>query len=148
MLNIQSTTLPFNQSKLKIETKVLNYYNYEYFGSAFLTDDDSSEDEFDGTPSVLTDIINDMSLDYFNLAVIHEESKLISLVFEDEKSVYRVCFPSGYPNLPPLIFASNDVGVCCPVEAVLEWRRDGSLATRTVQYINGIIKILNEQMCA
>ena len=147
MVNIKSKA-PVNQSKLKNETKVLNYYNYEYFGSAFLTDDDSSEDEFYGTPSVLTDIINDLSLDYFNLAVIHEESKLMSLVFEDERSVYRVCFPSGYPNLPPSIFASNDKGVCCPVEAVLEWRNDESLATRTVEYINNTIKILNEQMSA
>ena len=96
----------------------------------------------------LFDIINDISLDYFNLIVIHQESKLMSLVFEDEKSVYRVCFPSGYPNRPPSIFASNDEGVCCPVEAFLEWEKDEPLATITTEYINNTIKILNEQMIA
>ena len=148
MVNIQSTTLSFYQSKLKNETKVLNYYNYEYFGSAFLTDDDSSEDEFYGTPSVLTDIINDLSLDYFNLAVIHEESNLVSLVFEDDQSVYRMCFPSGYPTCPPEIFASNDDGGCYPIEVLLEWRNDESLATVTTEYINNTIKIFNQQMIA
>jgi hypothetical protein len=96
----------------------------------------------------LFDIINDLSLDYFNLTVIHEESKLISLVLEDEKNVYRVRFPSVYPNCPQSIFASNYEGVCCPVEAILEWEKDEPLATITTEYINNTIKILNEQMIA
>ena len=147
MINIQSLVSLY-QSELNFETKVLNYYNYEYFGSAFSTDDDSSEDEFDGTTSVLTDIINDLSLDFFNLAVIHEESNLVSLIFEDDQSVYRICFPAGYPSCPPSIFASNDKGDCYPVEAFLEWRNDESLATVTTEYICSTIKILKEQMSA
>ena len=98
--------------------------------------------------SHLLDIINDLSLSYFNLVVIHQESNLMSLVFEDEKSVYRICFPSGYPNCAPSIFASNDEDVCYPVKTHLEWRRDESLVTITTEYINNTIKILNEQMSA
>ncbi len=96
----------------------------------------------------MTDIIDDLSLDYSSLAVIYEESELMSLVFEDALRVYRVSFQSGYPTCPPKIFASNDEGSCCLVEARLEWRNDKSLATRSVEYINSTIKILNEQMSA
>lgn len=146
MVNIQSTTLSFNQSKLKVETKPLNYYNYKYL--EFIAVDDSSKNEFDGTSEVLTDIIDDLSLGYFNLVVIHQESKLMSLVFEDELRVYRICFTSGYPNCPPSIFASNDESSCRLVEAPLEWRNDESLATVTTEYICSTIKILKEQMSA
>lgn len=135
-------------SESKMKTMILNDCNYEYSGFEFLPVVESSRNKFDGTFEVFTHIIDDLSLGYFNLVVIHQESNLMSLVFEDEKSVYRICFPYGYPTCPPEIFASNDEGSCCLVEAPLEWRNDESLATVTTEYINNTIKILNEQMSA
>jgi hypothetical protein len=111
-------------SESKMETMILNDCNYEHSGFEFLLVVDSSKNEFDGTSEVFTDIIDDLLLGYFNLVVIHQESNLMSLVFEDEKSVYRMCFPSGYPTCPPEIFASNDDGGCYPIEVLLEWRND------------------------
>lgn len=135
-------------SESKMETMILNDCNYEHSGFEFLLVVDSSKNEFDGTSEVFTDIIDDLLLGYFNLAVIHEESNLVSLIFEDDQSVYRICFPSGYPSCTPSIFASNDKGDCYPVEAFLEWRNDESLATVTTEYICSTIKILKEQMSA
>jgi hypothetical protein len=97
---------------------------------------------------IMNEIINNLSFYYFNLIVIYQESKLMKLVFEDDKSVYGICFPSEYPNCPPSIFASNGESVCCPLEALLEWENDESLSTTTCEYINNTIKIFNEQMIA
>jgi len=81
-----------------------------------------------------------------------EATKRVSLMLSDENNeIYRVTFPMDYPKGAPLIFESTDDYLSLilnPVEAVLEWKNEGSLVTTTVDYINKTIQILNKKRTA
>ena len=81
-----------------------------------------------------------------------EASKRVSLMFSDDTNeIFRVTFPMDYPKGPPLIFESTDDYLSLilnPVEAVLEWKNEGSLVTTTVEYIYKTIQILNKKRTA
>ena len=99
----------------------------------------------------MNDIMNqlEMKMDFHNITLTQtEESKMVNLIFEDANKVYRTCFPMEYPLGPPQIFESSDENTCNPIEAVLEWKNEGSLVTTTVDYINTTIQILNKKRTA
>ena len=81
-----------------------------------------------------------------------EATKRVSLMLSDDTNeIFRVTFPMDYPKGPPLIFESTDDYLSLilnPVEAVLEWKNEGSLVTTTVDYINKTIQILNKKRTA
>ena len=81
-----------------------------------------------------------------------EATNRVSLMLSDENNeIYRVTFPMDYPKGAPLIFESTDDYLSLilnPVEAVLEWKNEGSLVTTTVDYINKTIQILNKKRTA
>jgi hypothetical protein len=96
----------------------------------------------------LNDIMNqlEMKMDFHNIILTqNEETKMVSLIFEDANKVYGTCFPMEYPFGPPQIFESTDENTCNPIEAVLEWKNEGALVTTTVDYINQTIQILNKK---
>ena len=99
----------------------------------------------------LNDIMNqlEMKMDFHNIILTqNEETKMVSLIFEDANKVYGTCFPMEYPFGPPQIFESTDENTCNPIEAVLEWKNEGALVTTTVDYINQTIQILNKKRTA
>ena len=73
------------------------------------------------------------------------------MLSDENNEIYRVTFPMDYPKGAPLIFESTDDYLSLilnPVEAVLEWKNEGSLVTTTVDYINKTIQILNKKRTA
>lgn len=100
---------------------------------------------------VMNDIMNqlEMKMDFHNIILTqNEETKMVNLIFEDANKVFGTRFPMEYPLGPPQIFESTDENTCNPIEAVLEWKNEGSLVTTTLDYINKTIQILNKKRTA